>query len=128
MKLECSFDLTDCTCTRNFCRKSVRIHPHSDNLSISYRQTQVVSVSKHSDKNGACLLIIMLCVATCCIFLPICGLWIGPLIYYIQLASGDLPPTTVPTMTPTMIPTLVPPAHIIKLLNDTFNNVTNITI
>ena len=132
MKLECSLDLKDCTCKRNFCRKSNRVHPHSNNEILSYRQTQSASVSKHSDKNGTYLLVVMLCVAVCCIILPICGLWMGPLIYYIRLASGQISPTAVPTMFPTMSPTMVRTLsltpHLLNLLNNTINNETNISI
>ena len=132
MKLECSLDLKNCSCDRNFCRKSTRIHPIPEDHNIPYHKTQIASISKHNDKNGAYLLCILLCIGTSCILAPICGLWIGPLIYYIQLASGQLPPTTPPTFPPTFSatfsPTVSPTSFILELLHETIYNVSNITI
>ena len=126
MKLECSLDLKKCTCERNFCRKSSSIHPQleSSNSHSSYHQRQAASISKHSDSTGCCLLSLLLCVGLCCSVLPICGVWIGPILYYVQLNNGQQSPTIVSTMSPTMSPTM---SHIVILLNDTSNNMTNMT-
>jgi hypothetical protein len=139
MKLECSLDLKKCTCERNFCRKSSSIHPQleSSNSHSSYHQRQAASISKHSDSTGCCLLSLLLCVGLCCSVLPICGVWIGPILYYVQLNNGQQSPTIVSTMSPTMSLTMSPTmsptivstmSHIVTLLNDTSNNMTNITI
>ena len=135
MILECSCNLKNCSCDRNFCRKSNRIHPQLQNEGKSYSHTQLFSVTKHSDKNGTCILSTLMCIGICCVFLPICGLWIGPILYYIRLLSGELDSTIYPTSSPTLGPTLSPilnntdspTNYILELLNNTINNVSNIT-
>ena len=124
MKLECSIDLKNCICERNFCRKSESIHPQSELARKSYHQTQAAYISKHSHKPGACLLILLFCAGFCCIFLPICGLWIGPLLYYIK----SLNPTPYPTLAPTQNLTIEPEMYMLRILNDTLQNVSNISI
>jgi len=125
MKLECSLDLKKCSCERNFCRKSYPIHPYNPdiNVIIPYHQKQSLSVSKHGDSNGARLIGVIICVITCCIFIPICGLWIGPLMYYLQIIKIIHSPTLEPTLSPTFQPSF----EILDILNESFYNISNIS-
>ena len=76
-------------------------------------------VPVHAGKKLGCrdsfFLIIVASCLTSCILLPICGIVVGPIIYYIKLHTR-----TLPTIHPTMPPTLSP-------VIDINNKLTNIT-
>ena len=92
-----------------------------------YLNSQVTSVSKHSDSNGTRLMAILICAGACCVFIPICGLWLGPLMYYLQMIQNIDNPTPGPTQPPTSHPTSQPSLEILEILNESLYNITNIT-
>ena len=130
MKLECSLDLKKCSCERNFCRKSSPIYPydhHKEDI-IPYHQRQSKSISKHMDMTGAYLLGTIICILVCCILIPICGIFLGPVIYYLNLITIQYS-TSGPSLSPTLSPTLFQESeNLIDILNNSLNNNTNITL
>ena len=76
-----------------------------------------IHVGKKLDCRDSCIIITMITVFGGCLFLPICGILIWPIVYYIKLASGDLKyPTTYPTLDPTISESL-------ELTNTNFTNI-----
>ena len=130
MILECSLDLKKCSCDRNFCRKSSQIYSYDHNNEdiIPYYKRQSKSISKHLDMTGAYLLGILICFVMCCIIIPICGIILGPIMYYLRILiiqSSNVIPTLSPTLSPTLF---LESRNLIDTVNNSLNNNTNITL
>lgn len=93
--------ITDTLC----CRKSSKIAPQHDNTYRLYDSTSYTPHIGRSNKGGGgvCMIGCLFCVILSCILAPICGLWIGPILYWIQVANGGYA-TMQPTLTPTISP------------------------
>jgi hypothetical protein len=117
MKIDFSIELSKkCITDTICCRKSSKIIPRNNigDIHRVYEQTVYKPhIGKSHKGGGSCMLCSLFSSILCCVLAPVCGLFIGPILYWIKLADGTYTVSDSPSFMPTVLPTYHNNSHII---------------